>query len=407
MIRHFTLMLSIAFALPASILPTIISIGAEHNVLFNYFPRLAKNLSYIHLGDFPTPIHYCKHISAEHQANVYVKCDNITGQVHKHGKRMYGGNKLPKLQYLLAHALELNKQAVVTNGFAGSNHTTQTAVCLKQINEKLGTNIKCICLLKPQHNSHAVARNVLLQYAHGAELHSCQNNTQREEYRLELHKKYKELYGDEPYFIPTGGSVARGAIGYVQAAFELYEQIKAGVIPQPDVIYLTCGSGGTAAGLLLGLKAAGLALPLYLTTDEPEDYEGATHDCLSKLFHETNDLLCSLDETFPRCTLNRSDYIVDKRFAASDYGLFTEQGAQTAAELLASEQIKIDRIYVDKCATAMLENLKTGMHQGKNILLWNTFCSEDYSEITDKINYKDLPAAFHMYFETAVQPLDQ
>ena len=61
-----------------------------------------------------------------------------------------------------------------------------------------------------------------------------------------------------PYFLRPGGSVPLGCVGYVEAAIELSEQVEAGELPEPSHIVVPLGSGGTAAGLLAGLKLAGL-----------------------------------------------------------------------------------------------------------------------------------------------------
>ena len=65
-------------------------------------------------------------------------------------------------------------------------------------------------------------------------------------------------HGSRPYIVPWGGTSSVGAIGYVNAAFELKDQIDAGEMPEPDLLYVAMGTMGTAAGLMLGLKATGL-----------------------------------------------------------------------------------------------------------------------------------------------------
>ena len=69
---------------------------------------------------------------------------------------------------------------------------------------------------------------------------------------------YESTDGKTPYVIPLGGSSPMGAMGYVNAGLELAAQIAAGEIPPPSRIYLALGTMGTAMGLLLGLKAAGV-----------------------------------------------------------------------------------------------------------------------------------------------------
>ena len=61
-----------------------------------------------------------------------------------------------------------------------------------------------------------------------------------------------------PYVLPAGGSSPLGALGYVEGALELAEQVRDGTLPEPTHVVCAAGSGGTAAGLLLGLRMAGL-----------------------------------------------------------------------------------------------------------------------------------------------------
>ena len=62
----------------------------------------------------------------------------------------------------------------------------------------------------------------------------------------------------DTYFVPLGGSNALGSLGFVDAANEIAGQVAAGVMPEPDVVVVAMGSGGTAAGLAVGFEAAGM-----------------------------------------------------------------------------------------------------------------------------------------------------
>jgi D-cysteine desulfhydrase len=65
--------------------------------------------------------------------------------------------------------------------------------------------------------------------------------------------------GRLPWYLPAGGSNAVGALGYVETALEIADQVRAGELPEPATVAVPVGSGGTAAGLALGLRLAGLA----------------------------------------------------------------------------------------------------------------------------------------------------
>ncbi|GAH81572.1 unnamed protein product, partial [marine sediment metagenome] len=103
--------------------------------------------------------------------------------------------------------------------------------------------------------------------------------------------------GRFPQVIPFGGSSPLGVTGFVNASFELKEQIMKGEIPEPDYIYVASGTMGTAAGLLLGLRAANLksqVIPVRVTGQKLVSVKG-----MVKLIRKTNSLLHSLDPSFP------------------------------------------------------------------------------------------------------------
>ncbi len=125
--------------------------------LFSRYKGLSQTLSYVRLGDLPTPVIYCKRLSESFKgACVYVKHDGVTGK-SQDGTRSFGGNKLRKLEYLLADALAHGHTSVMTFGGAGSNHALQTAVCARSL------GLRAISVLLPQPNSSIVRRNLLLQ----------------------------------------------------------------------------------------------------------------------------------------------------------------------------------------------------------------------------------------------------
>jgi ABC-type lipoprotein release transport system permease subunit len=96
---------------------------------------------------------------------------------------------------------------------------------------------------------------LLLDYAAGAEL-CYASSVPRLAARAAARYGRDLLRGEAPSIIPTGGTSPVGAIGYVEAAFELQEQIAAGALPAPEWIFVPMGSGGTAVGLVLGAKLA-------------------------------------------------------------------------------------------------------------------------------------------------------
>lgn len=175
---------------------------------------------------------------------VWVKRDDMTSGAS-------AGNKIRKLEYLLAEALELGVRTVITCGAAQSNHARATAICAREL------GLSSFLLLRTSDPSAppASSGNLLLDRLVGARLSFITPEQYRDRARL-MERARAELAaeGIDAYVIPEGGSSGLGALGYVQAARELFEQQRAGELPdQLDAIALACGSGGTAAGMALGL----------------------------------------------------------------------------------------------------------------------------------------------------------
>jgi len=215
--------------------------------LFEHHQLLAHKLPYVSLGEFPTPVQKLVQLGRQIGLDsLFIKRDDLSGKV-------YGGNKIRKLEFILGNALRTKVNEVLTFGAAGSNHALATAIYAKQ----LGLN--SISMLVPQLNAHYVRRNLLMSYHCGAELHLYPNiplimplAALAVLYQLLRHRLKR---GQLPRVIPIGGSSPLGVVGFVNAAFELKEQILRGEIPEPDYIYVASGSMGTAAGLTLGLRA--------------------------------------------------------------------------------------------------------------------------------------------------------
>lgn len=376
--------------------------NAKKIPLFVYHPGLQEKLSYLSLGDFPTPIEQLKTFSAELGTdNLYVKRDDLSGKQYENGGRLFGGNKLRKLEFLLADAIKHKAKTILTFGSAGSNHAVVTVAYAHQL------GLKSIAMLKPQPNARNVRRNLLMMHHCGAELHLYPNDNVRSLGALYAFFRNKQQYDNFPYVIPTGGSCPIGIIGFVNAAFELKDQIDQGVMPEPDYIYVPTGSMGTAAGLMLGIKAAQLKTTVVAVAVEPEEKSNAFTQGIVDLFHQTNALLHSLDASFPIFECTEKDVCVAHNFCGLEYGLFTPEGIDAIKLLNKTEGIILDGTYSSKALAALIHDVRNHhIDSNETVLFWNTYCSQDFSDIVSHIDYTELPYCFHSYFEHGVQLLD-
>ncbi|MCE1246176.1 MAG: pyridoxal-phosphate dependent enzyme [Firmicutes bacterium] len=361
--------------------------------IFNKYPLLGEKLPYISLGNFPTAVDKIDNSKLlPRVSGLWVKRDDQTGS-------LYGGNKVRKLEFLLGEAKAKGCDSVITFGFAGSNHALATAFYAKSL------GMECICMLMPQPISGHVRHNLLLQLKAGSEVHFCGNHPvmlTRSIIQLIAHKKKS---GRFPMVIPPGGTTPSGTVGFVNAAFELKEQIEARVLPEPDYIYAALGTAGTAAGLALGLKLAGLKskVEAVLVVDErwmnKRSYRNVTT--------EANKFMHRIDPSVPIAEMADDDYIVRNEFFGTEYGLFTEQGQEAVKLMQELSGIHLEGTYTGKTFAAIVADSRSGKLEGKNVLYWNTLSSADHGDIESEMDYRDLPKQFHSIFTDEVQPLDK
>lgn len=191
-----------------------------------------RKIEKVSLGVFPTPVQRLENISRMLGINLYIKRDDLTGLG-------LGGNKVRKLEYLMADAKRQGAEVVFTTGGAQSNHAMLTAAAAA----KLG--MRAILILKKRGVTACVG-NQLLEKLMGTEVIFMDTDDYRDIY-AEMDRIGRQL-GCTYYRIPCGGSNALGTLGYTACAEEISRQGRF------DHIICAEGSGGTMAGLALGAK---------------------------------------------------------------------------------------------------------------------------------------------------------
>ena len=361
--------------------------------LFRLYPRLETHLPRVSLATLPTPVEKMESLgTALSLPALYIKRDDISGAV-------YGGNKVRKLEFLFGEILLSKAKEVMTVGFAGSNHALATAIYARQL------GLQSTSLLMPQVNAHYVRSNLLASQHFQARLCAYRNIPALFLGSLVQSVRGFIRQGAIPAFIPGGGSSPVGLVGYVNAAFELRDQIAAGVLPEPDLIYLPLGSMGTAAGLMLGIKAAGLktrVIPVRVIEERM-----ASPKRMVRLISQTSGLLSKADLTFPRVTVSEADLSIRNDCLGEGYARFTEKAVRAADLMRARAGIVMNGAYSAKAFSALLDDAEKGLLEGKTVLFWNTYNSRDLSATIADVDYHQLPRAFHCYFEEDVQPLDR
>jgi 1-aminocyclopropane-1-carboxylate deaminase/D-cysteine desulfhydrase-like pyridoxal-dependent ACC family enzyme len=326
--------------------------------LFETFPGLKENLPFISLCDLPTPVIPLTKLAKKVDIKeLYLKQDGLTATP-------FGGNKVRKLEFLLAEAQSKGAKEVMTFGFSGSNHALATAVHAKQV------GMKSISMLVPQTSHPYVERNLAMSRQVGAEIHfypnfdALERGTKRQRF-FHCLKTFKS-----PFIIPPGGSSPTGVTGYVNAAYELHHQIQQNQFPRPDVIYITLGTAGTFVGLLIGFKALDINIPIVPVRVVDDDFMPPAK--VVKLFEETVTFLSSKDPSFPKLTLTVDELQIRDEFFGEGYAEFTSQGNAAIETMKETEGYNLDGTYTGKTFAAVLEDAKNGLLKDKKVLFWNT-----------------------------------
>jgi len=358
--------------------------------LFQEYPTLRAHLAHVLLAELPTPVVRLTTLESHLGLDqLYVKRDDLSGPV-------YGGNKIRKLEFLLADAVSKRHREVLTFGCVGSNHALATAIYASSL------NMRSLNVLLPQPNAAYVQRNLLLSYRYGADLRVYTDEATLHKQTARLIEERKDEIGSAPYIIPFGGSSPLGTVGFVNAAFELANQVRDGLVPEPDVIYVATGSMGTAAGLMLGLKAVGLktrVVPVRVVGDRFTNAKS-----FRTLYAETAALLANADPGFHAVPLRDDEPDMRHDFYGEEYARFTPEGNAAVRRLRTTEGITLEGTYTGKAFAALLADVEAGKLKDQVVLFWNTYNSRDMVPLILDMDYHNLPVETHRFFEESLQP---
>ena len=208
------------------------------DALSRHFPTLA--LPRLALGSFPTPVERLP--LSPGGTTLWVKRDDLAGT-------LYGGNKVRKLEYLLAAH---RSQPLLTIGASGSHHVLATALYGRM------AGCRCYAVMAPQPASPHVDANRALIETLLTDWVDVPNRLLIPAGMARMRLRLVRRGHPTPVDIAAGGSNPTGCLGWVAGGLELAEQVRAGLLPEPDQVWLPLGSAGNAAGLLVGLRLAGL-----------------------------------------------------------------------------------------------------------------------------------------------------
>jgi len=256
-----------------------------------------------------------------------VKRDDLTGSD-------LSGNKVRKLEYLLAEALEQGADTLVTCGGAGSNHCRATAVVAAR------HGLGCALLLRTPLGAappEPWGGNLLLDRLVGAETRFVTPARYRD-YAGMFDEACAELKarGRRPYVVPEGGSNALGSLGYADAWREVLEDW-----PEADSLVCAMGSGGTAAGLVMGRRETGGVGPRLVAVNVCNDAPFFRRRIASILGDPADDELEILDG-----------------FKGRGYALSTPEELAFVADVARTEGLLVDPVYTGKALLGLVRTLE-------------------------------------------------
>ena len=309
------------------------------SILSERWPGL-RAVPRVDLVERRTPVARLERASEATGLDLWVKRDDLTAS-------RYGGNKVRKLEYLLGLARAQEADTVLTAGAAGSHHVFATSLYGAEL------KLRVRAVLFPQPWNEHVEEMLRSDLAVGAELRPV-GHVALVPAALAALRIEEGLRRRHALRVPPGGSSPRGCFGYVEAGLELAEQIAAGELPEPEAIYCAFGTGGTAAGLAIGLAAAGITarvVPVRVITRAM-----ANRALLKSLVQRAVRELRQYDHRFPRVAdaaiVNLG---IEGRQLGRGYGYPTEQ-ARHALAAAAEDGLRLDPTYTAKAFAAVLHD---------------------------------------------------
>lgn len=312
---------------------------------------LTDHLPRVSLAQLPTPLEEMPRLreALGGGPRLLIKRDDQTGLAT-------GGNKTRKLEFLMADVLAQGADTVITAAGVQSNHCRQTAAAAA----KLG--LRCVVVL----GGHPPPRsqwngNLLLMDLLGAEIRWGGDRDWNTALAEEADALQAE--GTRLYVVTVGASVPIGAAGYVAAVEELAGQL-AEQNERVDRIVLLSGSGGTHAGVLVGVKALGLDVRV----------EGMKNFALAGLLQTIKTLTADtasylgLDLDFAD-----EDFILRDACGTHGYGVITDAEQEAIRLLARTEGIISDPVYTGRALGALMDLVRRGIYgPDETVLFWHT-----------------------------------
>lgn len=304
------------------------------------------------LARLPTPLEPSPRLGAELGLELLYKRDDLTGLE-------LSGNKARKLELLLAEAEGSGADAVVTCGGVQSNHCRATAFAAAK------RGLACVVVLRTADPARPppLEANAFLDRLAGAELRyvSHEGYARRTEVMAGIAEDLRAR-GRRPYVIPEGGSSALGSLGYALAMAELLEQLPQGWREEPVTLAYATGSGGTGAGIEMGVRLAGWtqARPLGFAVCNDARYFQRT---IAALCAEARGRWPAIPE------VPEAEIAIDGDFVAPGYAQARPEGLALIQRTARTDGVLLDPVYTGKAMLGVAERAREGSLPSRRVVL--------------------------------------
>jgi D-cysteine desulfhydrase len=310
------------------------------------------NLNRLRLANLTTPIERADRLRKliPGGPEIFIKRDDLTGYFG-------GGNKLRKLEYVMADALAQGATTVITNGSITSNLARTTALVAR----RLGLN--CVLVLNGGDPKSARANSRLAELLN-VKVYGVSSRQERDEKMDEIAESL-EGEGEVVYKIPLGASNDVGSFGMVAAMEEItLQQLELGV--QFDAVVLATSSGGTQAGLEVAKRLFGYEnlRVVGISADDPADEIKAA---------ALKAIVPMLKKLGLPSAVSADELTVDDSFTGPGYGIPTNESKEAMQLFANSEGLLLDPVYSSKGAAGLIAYLRRGeFKKTDRVLFWHT-----------------------------------
>ncbi|MEG9227033.1 1-aminocyclopropane-1-carboxylate deaminase/D-cysteine desulfhydrase [Aeromicrobium sp. Sec7.5] len=305
-------------------------------LLHERFP--GADLPHVVLGGRPTPVRPLQSWGP----GVWLKDEG------EFGEGGWGGNKVRKLEWLLPEAHRRGSRTLLTVGGIGTHWGLAAALYGAE------HGIRTVLGLVEQPVDDHVTDQLRRLAASGAVVHRYPSVRRLKLAAPGLMLRHRDGLRP-PYYLPAGGSSPVGTLGYVDAALEMAAQVRDGAVPEPARVVTAVGSAGTAAGLVLGLRLAGLSSRVVgVVVNDAFRLDGVV---IARLANRTVDLLRDRGAEID-VQIDASDLDVTHDYLGPTYGATTAEG-ERALEAARAEGLELEPVYTAKAFAAVRDLVPT------------------------------------------------